>query len=64
MKYIAAREVFGGEYIYFQDNFNDSPKWTGDKSQAMRFESAEDAVIKSDKTGVYVDAIIAIGVEE
>ena len=64
MKYIAAREVFGGEYIYFQDNFNDSPKWTADRKEAMRFESADDAVTKSDRTGVYVDAIIAIGVEE
>ena len=64
MKYIAAREGFGGEYMYFQDNINDSPKWTGDKSQAMRFESAEDAVTKSDRTGVYVDAIVAIEVTE
>jgi len=62
--FIAAREVFGGEYIYFQDNFNDSPKWTADRKEAMRFESAEDAVTKSDRTGVYVDAIVAIEVAE
>jgi len=62
--FIAAREVFGGEYIYFQDNFNDSPKWTADRKEAMRFESAEDAVTKSDRTGVYVDAIVAIEVTE
>jgi len=43
--YIAARETFEG-YIYFQDNLNDSPKWTGDKKKAMRFESAEDAMNK------------------
>jgi len=64
MKYIAAREGFGGEYMYFQDNINDSPKWTGVKSNAMRFETAEEAMTKSDRTGVYEDAIIAIGVEE
>ena len=63
MKYIAARETFDG-YIYFQDNIADSPKWTGEQSKAMRFESAEDAVTKSDRTGVYVDAINAIEVSE
>ena len=64
MKYIAAREAFGGDYIYFQDNENDSPKWTGDISKAMRFDTAEDAVTKSDRTGVYVDAITAMQVSE
>lgn len=64
MKYIAAREAFGGGYIYFQDNENDSPKWTGLKSKAMRFETAEEAIKKSDKTGVYVDAIKALEVSE
>ena len=64
MKYIAAREVFGGSYMYFQDNVNDSPKWTADRKEAMRFETAEDAVTKSDRTGVYVDAITAIEVSE
>jgi hypothetical protein len=64
MKYIAAREVFGGDFSYFQDNENDSPKWTGEKSKAMRFDTAEDAISKSDRTGVYVDAIIAIKVEQ
>jgi len=63
MKYIAAREVFGG-YLYFQDNINDSPKWTSNKKEAMRFESKEDAVTKSDATGVYADAIISIEVSE
>ena len=63
MKYIAAREGFGG-YVYFQDNINDSPKWTSDKSKAMKFETSEEAMILSDKTGVYVDAILALGVDE
>lgn len=63
MKYVAAREGFG-EYIYFQDNENDSPKWTGDISRAMRFDTAEDAVIKSDKTKVYTGLIISIQVEK
>lgn len=63
MKYIAARESFGG-YLYFKDNINDSPKWTADKSEAMKFKTAKDAMSKSDATGVYEDAIIAIGVEE
>jgi len=63
MKYVAAREGFG-EYIYFQDNENDSPKWTGDISMAMRFDTEEDAVTKSDRTGVYSDAITSIKVEK
>ena len=63
MKYLAARETFEG-YIYFQDNINDSPKWTGIKSKAMRFNTAEEAVTKSDRTGVYVDAITALEVKE
>jgi hypothetical protein len=63
MKYIAAREVFGG-YLYFQDNINDSPKWTTDKKEAMRFESKEDALDKSDRTKVYTGSIIPIKVEE
>ena len=63
MKYIAARETFDG-YIYFQDNIADSPKWTGKRSEAMRFETEEDAVSKSDRTGVYAGSIIALRVEE
>ena len=61
--YIAARESFGS-YLYFKDNINDSPKWSTDKLEAMRFETAKDAVTKSDTTGVYEDAIIAMEVEE
>jgi len=63
MKYIAARESFAG-FLYFKDNDNDSPKWTTIQSEAMRFETAKDAFTKSDTTGVYGDAIIAIGIEE
>jgi len=63
MKYVAAREGFGG-YIYFQDNENDSPKWTSDISKAMRFDTEEDAVTKSDRTGVYADSITSIKVEQ
>lgn len=63
MKYVAAREGFG-EYIYFQDNENDSPKWTSDISKAMRFDTEEDAVTKSDRTGVYSDAITSVKVEQ
>jgi len=63
MKYVAAREGFGG-YIYFQDNENDSPKWTSDISKAMRFDTEEDAATKSDRTGVYIDSITSIKVEQ
>ena len=63
MKYLAAREAFG-EYMYFQDNENDSPKWTSDISRAMRFDTEEDSVTKSDRTGVYEDAITSIKVEQ
>ena len=63
MKYIAARETFDG-YIYFQDNIADSPKWTGERSEAMRFETEEDAVSKSDRTGLYSGSIVTFGVEE
>jgi len=63
MKYIAAREVFGG-YLYFQDNINDSPKWTGEKSKAKRFETIEEAVKDSDITGVYTGTIVTMKVVE
>jgi len=63
MKYIAAREAFGGDYLYFQDNENDSPKWSWKKSEAKRFENKEDALKKSDVTNVYEGLIIAIEVD-
>lgn len=62
MNYVAAREGFGG-YIYFKNNINDSPKWTSDISEAMRFKSEKEALKKSDKTGVYTGSITAIEVE-
>ena len=61
MKYVAAREAFGG-YIYFKNNINDSPKWTHDINEAMQFDSERDALKKSDKTGVYTGSITAIEV--
>lgn len=63
MKYIAARETFDG-HIYFQDNINDSPKWTGEFSEAKRFDSEEEALSKSDKTGLYAGSIITMEVSE
>ena len=63
MKYIAAREVFGN-YLYFQDNENDSPKWTSDITQAKRFDKKKDALTKSDTTGVYEEAMIIIETEQ
>ena len=63
MKYIAAREGFGG-YIYFQDNINDSPKWTLNRLEAMQFETAEEAIELSDRTNVYENAILALGVND
>ena len=63
MKYIAARQILGG-YLYFENNINDSPKWTMDKKSAMRFDTSEDALVKSDKTKVYTGSIIPIEVKE
>jgi len=63
MKYIAAREVFGG-YLYFKTNVNESPKWTSDKSDAMRFDTSDEAVFNSDISGIYKGFIISIGVNE
>ena len=37
--YIAKREGFAGTWDYFQDNVNDSPKWTKDKSKAYNFST-------------------------
>ena len=63
MKYVAAREVFGG-YLYFQDNENDSPKWTSDITKAKRFDKEKDALSKSDTTGVYEEAMTIIKVDQ
>jgi hypothetical protein len=63
MKYIAAREGFGG-YIYFQNNIDDSPKWSCEKSKAMRFDIKDDALSKSDKTKIYTGSIFVLEVEQ
>jgi len=60
--YIAVREVFGGDILYFQDNINDSPKWTTNVAEAKRFNSVNEALTLSDKSGLY--QIIARKVEE
>jgi len=62
MKYIAVREVFGGDILYFQDNENDSPKWTTNISEARRFDNVNDALTLSDKSNLY--QIIARKVQE
>jgi hypothetical protein len=59
--FIATREVFGGQKYYFETNENDSPKWTTDIKEAKRFETVNDALTKSDVTGIY--QIIAIKVQ-
>ena len=59
MKYIAARTMYGG-YIYFQDNVNDSPKWTGVKSKAKQFDTKEEALNGCDKSGIYTGTIILV----
>jgi len=55
--YIAKREGVMGTWDYFQDNLNDSPKWTKDKSKAGTFNTKEDALAHSNPTGLY-DIII------
>ena len=51
--YIAKREGFAGTWDYFQDNVNDSPKWTRDKSHARVFENEELAMKHANKSGLY-----------
>ena len=51
--WIAKRQAFGGEWDYFQDNFNDSPKWTKDKTRAFRFDDEQTALTQSNLTGLY-----------
>lgn len=59
--YIARREGFGGEYLYFVNNENDSPKWSSSISEAKRFLTDKEALSKSDISGLY--EITAIKVE-
>jgi len=51
--YIAKRQGHGGFWDYFQDNENDSPKWTRDKSRAGTFLTKEDAVKHANPSGLY-----------
>lgn len=51
--YIAKREGFAGSWDYFQDNINDSPKWTRDRSQAAKFETKELALKQSNPSKLY-----------
>ena len=44
---------YNSEWDYFQDNYNDSPKWTRDKSKAFLFSNPQDAMIQSNLTGLY-----------
>jgi hypothetical protein len=52
-KYIAKKKGYNAEWDYFQDNHNDSPKWTRDKSQAFLFTNPEVAMTQSNLTGLY-----------
>lgn len=49
---IAKIEGFGGAWNYFQDNINDSPKWTESKSKAAVFATKEEALAESNKSGL------------
>lgn len=51
--YIAKREGFAGTWDYFQDNINDSPKWTKDKEKAKKFSEKEEALTQSNLSGLY-----------
>jgi hypothetical protein len=51
--YIAKREGFAGTWDYFQDNINDSPKWTRDKEKAKRFVTESEALSSSNVSGLY-----------
>ena len=51
--WIAKRQGFAGSWDYFQDNINDSPKWTKDKSKAAKFEDKDAALSQSNLSGMY-----------
>lgn len=51
--YIAKREGFAGTWDYFQDNVNDSPKWTKDRDKARRFSDQDEALTQSNISGLY-----------
>jgi len=52
-KYIAKKMGYNSEWDYFQDNYNDSPKWTRDKSRAFLFTDPQVAMTQSNLTGLY-----------
>jgi hypothetical protein len=51
--YRAKREGFAGTWDYFQDNVNDSPKWTKDKSKARLFATEDLAMKHANQSGLY-----------
>ena len=51
--YIAKRIGNNCEWDYFQDNYNDSPKWTRDKSRAFLFTDSKTAMTQSNLTELY-----------
>ena len=51
--WIAKRQGFGGDWDYFQDNYDDSPKWTKDKNRAFKFGDKQTAFTQSNLTGLY-----------
>jgi len=52
-RYIAKKKGYNSEWDYFQDNFNDSPKWTRDKSKAFIFTDSQVAMTQSNLTKLY-----------
>jgi len=58
--YIAKREGYGGTWDYFQDNVNDSPKWTKDKSKARKFANEDLAMKHANQSGLYTIILEAV----
>ena len=58
--YIAKREGFAGTWDYFQDNVNDSPKWTKDKSKARKFANEDLAMRHANQSGLYTIILEAV----
>ena len=51
--FIAKKEGIIDTWDYFQDNVNDSPKWTKEKDKAAKFDTVEQALEHSNKSGLY-----------
>jgi hypothetical protein len=52
--YRVKREGFAGTWtIYFQDNVNDSPKWTTSRSKAAVFATEDEAMLHANQSGLY-----------